>query len=103
MRNRVILHRGSPSSPEPASTPVFRGWMHAFVRTLASLCLIVWAPCVLAHATLTASEPAHGMVLSTLPGSVSLQFNESVAPLVFRIAGPDGIFRQVSQIRQNGH
>ncbi|WP_029075495.1 copper resistance CopC/CopD family protein [Kaistia adipata] len=44
----------------------------------------------MAHAALVASEPAAGSVLAAAPDQVELVFSEPVAPLVFRLLGPDG-------------
>ncbi|WEK48528.1 MAG: copper resistance CopC/CopD family protein [Candidatus Kaistia colombiensis] len=43
-----------------------------------------------AHAALVASEPATGAVLDKAPSAATLSFSEPVAPLVFRLLGPDG-------------
>ncbi|MCX5570457.1 copper resistance protein CopC [Kaistia nematophila] len=43
-----------------------------------------------AHAALVSSEPATGAVLDKAPPAATLTFSEPVAPLVFRLLGPDG-------------
>ena len=55
-----------------------------------------------AHAALVASEPVPGAVLQTAPRSIALTFSEPVAPLVFRLMGPDGNPSEVSQVQPDG-
>lgn len=43
-----------------------------------------------AHATLVSSEPADGAVVAAAPSRFTLTFNEPVAPMVLRLAAPDG-------------
>ncbi|MBV9557785.1 MAG: CopD family protein, partial [Pseudolabrys sp.] len=69
--------------------------MTAFRRfaaaVLVALCGIAGnAAPALSHATLLKAEPRDGAMLPTAPTQLSLTFNEPVAPLVFRLLGPDG-------------
>ena len=43
-----------------------------------------------AHASLIASEPSDNAVVAESPQSLTLTFNEPVAPLILRLVGPDG-------------
>jgi len=55
--------------------------------------LILWmvsATAAFSHATLVSSQPADGAVLDRAPPLLVLTFNEAVAPLVFKLLGPDG-------------
>lgn len=55
--------------------------------------LILWvvsATAAFSHATLVSSQPADGAVLERAPPMLVLTFNEAVAPLVFKLLGPDG-------------
>jgi copper transport protein len=49
----------------------------------------------LAHAQLRAADPGPGTVLAAPPASVTLTFNEPVAPLVLRWIGPDGAMTEI--------
>lgn len=51
-----------------------------------------------AHASLVDAQPADGAVLSVAPEQSVLHFNEPVAPLVFKLAAPDGSVRPLDQI-----
>lgn len=78
-----------------------------FVDCLAMRCLFfalflcVLPLQVLAHAQLRGAEPSDGSVLTTAPVDVRLDFNESVAPLVLRLFGPEGQARDLEGIAQN--
>jgi copper transport protein len=52
--------------------------------------MLLWAPAAAAHAALIASDPPNEAVLHNAPREASLSFDETVAPLVFKIAQPDG-------------
>ena len=59
----------------------------------AVVALILWmvsATAASSHATLVSSQPADGAVLDRAPPMLVLAFNEAVAPLVFKLLGPDG-------------
>jgi len=59
---------------------------------LLALCgALLRAPPAFAHASLLRAEPADGEVVAAAPASLRLFFNEPVAPLVFRLVGPDGM------------
>ncbi|MCG5248398.1 copper resistance CopC/CopD family protein [Methylorubrum extorquens] len=65
-----------------------RGW--AIVATFL-VAVLSWTAATVparAHATLVASEPADGAVLSVAPARLILSFNEAVSPLVMRLASP---------------
>lgn len=58
-----------------------------------AVALILWmvsATAAFSHATLVSSQPADGAVLDRAPAMLALTFNEAVAPLVFKLLGPDG-------------
>lgn len=58
-----------------------------------AVALILWmasATAAFSHATLVSSQPADGAVLDRAPAMLVLSFNEAVAPLVFKLLGPDG-------------
>jgi copper transport protein len=55
----------------------------------------------LAHAQLRATDPAEGSVVPAAPAMVTLDFNESVAPLVLRWIAPDGTVTDVTGTAQN--
>ncbi|MFM8801199.1 MAG: copper resistance protein CopC, partial [Tagaea sp.] len=52
--------------------------------------LCFWAGAAVAHAVLLETDPGDGARLATPPSSVSLRFNEHVAPIAARLIGPDG-------------
>ncbi|MCB1345427.1 MAG: copper resistance protein CopC [Rhodobacter sp.] len=54
-----------------------------------------------AHAQLRASAPPDGAVVAEAPTSVTLEFNEAIAPLVLRHIGPDGIATDLEGIAEN--
>jgi copper transport protein len=57
---------------------------------LAAAACVTTADLAGAHATLTASNPRDGVLLSAAPANFTLTFNEPVAPLVFHVFAPDG-------------
>jgi copper transport protein len=69
-------------------------------RVLAGLAALLSALCIAsaawAHATLLASEPADGSVLTQPPKMVQLHFNESVAPAVIGLIDAGGKARDVA-------
>ncbi|MFN8758790.1 MAG: copper resistance protein CopC [Tagaea sp.] len=52
--------------------------------------LCLWAGAAVAHAVLLETDPGDGARLATPPSSVSLRFNEHVAPIAARLIGLDG-------------
>lgn len=72
-------------------------WQQSLAMLLVALTSLVWAPGVLAHASLIASTPTAGTVLPQAPASVRLTFNEPVSPLVFKIIQPDGSVKDIAQ------
>lgn len=58
---------------------------------LLMLSSAAWTPAASAHAALIATDPPADAILQTAPGQIRLSFDEAVAPLVFRIAQPDGV------------
>jgi len=60
------------------------------LRFLLILAGVAAATPVFAHATLIATDPADGAVLTTAPERLTLTFNEPVTPLVLRLVAPDG-------------
>jgi copper transport protein len=54
-----------------------------------------------AHASLLATEPRDGAVLPSAPEHLTLTFNEPVAPLVFRLAEPNGTIVDLSAAATN--
>lgn len=64
---------------------------HRWTGVAAALILwMVSATAAFGHATLVSSQPADGAVLDRAPAMLVLTFNEAVAPLVFKLLGPDG-------------
>ncbi|RXZ38840.1 copper resistance protein CopC [Oxalobacteraceae bacterium CAVE-383] len=51
-----------------------------------------------AHASLLDTAPADGAMLRAAPAGVTLHFNEPVAPLVFKLALPDGSVQPLTQV-----
>ena len=60
---------------------------------LVALCL---ATSAFAHASLVAAEPADGSLLPQAPKTVTLRFNEAVAPAVVSLIDANGKRREVS-------
>jgi copper transport protein len=54
-----------------------------------------------AHASLLRAEPQDGAMLATAPAEFRLIFNEPVAPLVFKLVGPDGAAIELTGEAQN--
>ncbi|MDY7579423.1 copper resistance protein CopC [Herbaspirillum sp. RTI4] len=61
------------------------------------LCLPLTASCAWAHASLIETQPPEAAVLDRSPAAIALHFNESVAPLVFKLVSPDGTIQALSQ------
>jgi methionine-rich copper-binding protein CopC len=53
--------------------------------------LVLWAGPASSHATLLATEPADGAVLTSAPGVMVLRFGDPVAPISAQILGSNGI------------
>lgn len=72
------------------------------MRSLCSLFLFaslqMTMSAAFAHASLIETLPADGAMLRNAPADVTLHFNESVAPLVFKLLLPDGSIRPLTQI-----
>ncbi len=60
------------------------------VGLLAGLVWLCLTTLALAHASLTAAEPADGAVLQSPPARLSLSFSEPVSPLTLKLVKPDG-------------
>ncbi len=76
-------------------------------RILAALVVVVLALAAsageaLAHAALLRAEPADGAVVADPPTRFSLTFNEPVAPLVLKLARPDGSTLTLDRLSQDG-
>jgi len=67
---------------------------------LALLAVLAMASPALAHATLTASNPAEGAQVATAPTQLTLTFNEPVSPdqVTITVTGPGGATWQVGAI-----
>ncbi|HTN59940.1 MAG TPA: copper resistance protein CopC [Devosia sp.] len=68
---------------------------------LALLMALGLASPALAHAGLVHSEPAQNAVIATAPEQVTLQFNESVSPLLLNLVAPDGSVTALSGTTEN--
>ncbi|MGD9914520.1 MAG: copper resistance CopC/CopD family protein [Rhizobiaceae bacterium] len=72
----------------------------AFGRiALAAFALLLQAAAALAHASLTASEPADGSVVPSAPAIYRLTFGEPVSPLTLRLVRPDGTAELLHRFR----
>lgn len=71
---------------------------------LAAIALFASAPAAFAHATLVATSPAEGVVVSGAPTSVSATFDEAVgvSPDSLRVFAPDGQRADTGGTRQGG-
>lgn len=79
------------------SAPLCRNLMR-IMGGLVLLIGLIWTPAVYAHASLVATTPAAGSVLSQAPTTVHLRFNEPVAPLVMKLIQPDGTVLDLTQV-----
>jgi copper transport protein len=75
-----------PSRHGRVARPVLR----ALVLLLAFLPALAQAPAAFAHASLVGSDPLDGVTVASAPATLSLSFNEPIAPLVVRLIGPTG-------------
>src|SRR5262249_6732265 len=68
------------------------GWLRLGGRLLlmALLALLACAGEADAHASLVKAEPADGAVVARPPTTLTLTFNEPVAPVLVRLIGPNG-------------
>ena len=57
---------------------------------MAALALLFLATSVLAHASLTATQPPDGAVVAAAPTKLALSFSEPVSPLALKLLQPDG-------------
>ena len=53
--------------------------------------VLVQTSVAFAHASLIASEPSDNAIVAEPPESLTLTFNEPVAPLILRLVGPEGV------------
>lgn len=72
-------------------------WRAVLMRLVLALAALGCSGSALAHAALLSSVPAEHAVLSELPSQATLAFDEPVAPLVFRLVGPDGSTRELDK------
>ncbi|MCX5462987.1 copper resistance CopC/CopD family protein [Alcaligenes parafaecalis] len=86
-------------------TQILRGRAayHSLAMLLAVLLLLTWAPILHAHASLVASSPDSGAILSQHPRTVSLSFNESVSPLLMKLIRPDGSTESLEEPRMQNN
>lgn len=81
--------------------PLTAGGRPAAVRSLLRLLLYgllqMAAAGAWAHASLIDTAPADGAMLRSAPSDLTLHFNEAVAPLVFKLALPDGSVQALTQ------
>ncbi len=72
------------------------------MRLIAGLATLLSVLCfatgVSAHASLVATEPADGSVLTTAPKTIQLRFNETVAPAVVNLIDAEGKARDDATI-----
>ncbi|HTN61946.1 MAG TPA: copper resistance protein CopC [Devosia sp.] len=68
---------------------------------LALLLALGLAGPALAHAGLVHSEPAQNAVIATAPQQFTLQFNETVSPLLLNLVAPDGSVTALSGTTEN--
>ncbi|NGM88964.1 copper resistance protein CopC [Parapusillimonas sp. SGNA-6] len=73
--------------------------LRAFAILLGALAILSWSPGTFAHASLTASTPTAGAVLSQGPATVRLTFNEPVSPLILKIIQPDGAVHDIARTK----
>jgi len=79
--------------PLPSSTPRRRlATLAALLVALVPGLLLATAHPASAHAALISSDPADGSSVETLPGEVTLEFNEAIAdPAYVVVTAPDGV------------
>jgi copper transport protein len=90
MQTHYMRHVGARAS--------IAGLLQALAMLLSALTILAWTPGALAHASLIASTPATGAVLSQAPDAVQLTFNEPVSPLVLKIVQPDGTVKDIAHV-----
>jgi copper transport protein len=78
----------------------FRRWL--LWNWCALLLALAQPSAAFAHASLISSDPANEAVLATAPASLTLTFNEAVAPLTMRIVDQRGTATEVTQIERRG-
>jgi copper transport protein len=69
----------------------------AFVAAVSLLATVA----AFAHASLISADPRDGAMLATAPKQLTLTFNEPVAPLVFRLAEPNGTIVDLKAVATN--
>lgn len=77
--------------------------MRSLARALLLVLLMVLIPSVaFAHASLIGSDPPDGALVMRAPATVTLTFNEPVAPLTIRIVDASGRATAITDIRRDG-
>ncbi|RSE60618.1 copper resistance protein CopC [Alcaligenes faecalis] len=75
-----------------------RAYCHPLSVLFLALLLLAWTPVLYAHASLVASKPDSGTVLTQAPKTASLSFNESVSPLLMKLIRPDGSSEELGDV-----
>lgn len=83
---------------------VFPPRLHRYSRLLALALLVmaIHSGAAWAHASLNATQPADGAVMTAAPQSYSLTFSEPVSPLALRLVRPDGSAVQLDRFAVKG-
>lgn len=77
--------------------------MKSLVRALLLVLLMALLPsAAFAHASLIGSDPADGALVMRAPATVTLSFNEPVAPLTIRMIDASGAATAITDIRRDG-
>jgi copper transport protein len=96
----IPLRSMAAAQPWPAGFRHAHAWrlfQHLFRSLLLFILLQTATTAAFAHASLIETIPADGAMLRTAPADITLHFNEPVAPLVFKLALPDGTIRPLTQ------
>lgn len=80
-----------------------RAYCHPLSVLFLALLLLAWTPVLYAHASLVASKPDSGTVLAQAPKTASLNFNESVSPLLVKLIRPDGSSEELGDVLTQDH
>src|SRR5262245_52867854 len=70
--------------------------------SIALVAMVLFATSAFAHATLLRASPADGSVLSAAPSTMTLTFNETVAPLIMRLIKADGAAIDLQDVATEG-
>ncbi len=97
---------GCVLSPFPLRGGLGRGLAdisRSLLQTIWALLALLFLPgLALAHAQLVSSDPTDGGVVATGPASLSLTFNEPVAPIAIKLAQPDGSVSLIESVKADG-